>query len=219
MQLTGRGRGERDTGTRSLGNAGALLTALMSAVVPGAGQLRNGSLLRGLAYLALEIGGWTAYLSFRQGADDRLGDVSDFAGNYWDYDRYVERAQHPDSCASCGCPDGDAFDRDRALIEEARAGSRTRFLEYVARDAYGCGWDTGASRSIYAGLWDDREDMQGAQRWAGRFLFLNHLVSAVDAFFEARALRLHLDEQTDLKFDVRGLPLALHPEVRITRRF
>lgn len=210
---------ERSVGRRGIGSADAILTALMSALLPGAGQIRNGSILRGLAYLALEVGGWTAYLSFGQGADDRLAEASRFAKGYWDSTRYEQRAQLPDSCASCGCPDGEAFSRDLALIKEAQAGNHTRFLEYVGRDAYGCGWSSPTSRSIYAGLWGDREDMQGAQRWAGRLIFLNHLVAAVDAFLEARSLRLQLDEHTDVKFDVRGLPLDVRPEVCITRRF
>jgi hypothetical protein len=205
---------------RRRGNSRALLTALMSAAVPGAGQLRNGSLLRGLGYFAVEVTGWVAYGAFQQSSREKRDEYGDLAADDWDYSRYHTRAPDPDSCAfyDCGCglwsPDGDA-----EIVARMEAGDLSRFHEYLTRDAYACGWDSPLSREIYLGLWSDREDALGAQRWTGRLIFLNHLVSAVDAFVEARSLALDRDGQTQVQLRVRGPLFDPRPEVRITRRF
>jgi hypothetical protein len=210
----------RGAGDRLRGNSRALLTALMSAAVPGTGQLRNGSVLRGLGYLALEATGWVAYGAFKQSSREKRGEYGSLAEDHWDYDRYHTRAPDPDSCAAydCGCglwsPDSDA-----EIVARMEAGDLTRFHEYLTRDAYACGWDSRMSHDIYLGLWGDREDALGALRWTGRLIFLNHLASAVDAFVEARSLRLDHDGQTQLQLRVRGSLFDPRPEVRITRRF
>jgi hypothetical protein len=210
---------ERTVRQEPSGSASAVLTALMSAAVPGSGQLRNGSILRGLGYLALEISGWVAYLSFGRGSDNRLDEIEKMGDGYWSHDRYSSRATDPDSCHTCGCPDGEKFAHDDELITDAMESNRTRFYEYINRGTYGCGWDTDLSRSLYGGLWHDREGMQDAQRWAGRLIFLNHLVSAVDAFLEARSLKLRLDDRTEVRMRVGGLPFGCHPEIHVTRHF
>jgi len=201
-------------------NAGAFLTALLSGVVPGAGQLRNGSVLRGLGYFAAEVGGWVAYGAFRNGSRDRRGELARLAGAYWGYDRYHAWAPDPDSCASHGCACGLWSEQsDQEILDFSQRSDRGRFYEYVVRDAYACGWDTPLSRDLYLELWGDRDALLSAKRWMGRVIFLNHLVSAVDAFVEARARRLQWGERTQLRFDVHGRPGHLEPAVRVTRRF
>ncbi|MFH1145056.1 MAG: hypothetical protein V1774_10980 [Candidatus Eisenbacteria bacterium] len=210
----------RASGARSKINASAFLTGLMSAVLPGAGQVRNGSYLRGFGYFAAEVTGWVAYSSFRRANDDKGEDLDRFSGQYWEYDRYHTRAPGPDSCQVYQCPCGEWTEsRDAEIVGIIESGSRGRFLEYVTRDAYACGWDAPVSRDIYLSLYEDREDARTAQSWSGRLIFINHLISAVDAFLEVRAVRLQLDSATQVRFDVRGLPFRARPEVRITRHF
>ncbi|MBM3316918.1 MAG: hypothetical protein FJY75_03605 [Candidatus Eisenbacteria bacterium] len=202
------------------GNARALLAALMSAAVPGAGQLRNGAVLRGLGYFVLEVSGWVAYGAFRQSSREKRDEYAAFAGRHWDYERYHTRAPDPDSCSVYGCPSGmwsqPSDDEIAASLESA---NRDRFYEYATRDAYACGWDSPDSRSIYRGLWKDRESALEAKRWTGRAIFLNHLVSAADAFIGARSLGLDLGERTQVRMHLRGSPLDVRPEVRLTHRF
>ncbi len=209
---------ERRTGSGV--NGSAFVTALMSAVLPGAGQVRNGSYLRGFAYFAAEVTGWVAYSSFRRGSHDKEGELDQFADGYWSYDRYHRRAPDPDSCGvyECGCGLWTAS-RDEEIAQIIADGNASRLREYVSRDAYACGWDSPVSRDVYLGIWDDSEDLHSAQSWSGRLIFLNHLVSAVDAFLGARAVRVQLDSATQVRLDVRGLPFRARPEVRITRRF
>lgn len=214
--------GERDPAgiSRRPAHANALLTALMSAVVPGAGQIRNGSTLRGLVFMALEVSGWVAYGAFQQGAREKRSEYDGFAGDYWDYDRYHTRAPDPDSCSIYGCPAGLwNEDADAEILAALEGGQRSRFHEYVRRDAYACGWDTPESRALYRSLWDDRESLLSAKSWTGRLIFLNHLASAVDAFIGARGGRLGLGERTDVRLGMRGSLAGPHPEVRVTHTF
>jgi len=194
-------------------NGPAFLTGLMSAILPGAGQMRNGSYVRGFGYLAAEVTGWLAYNAFRDGNSLKTGELERLAGwppdsgdGHWSFVRYEE----------AGCWNEDPASELRDVIDH---GDRSRFLEYITRENYRCGWDSPLSFEIYHGIWSDREDLRSAQSWSSRLIFLNHLVSAVDAFLEARAIRLQLDRATQIRLDVRGLPFRPRPEVRITRHF
>jgi hypothetical protein len=211
----------RERESRPRGNARAFLPALMSAVVPGAGQLRNGSVLRGVGYLVVEVTGWVAYGAFRQSSREKRSEYGQLANASWDYERYRTRAPDPDSCSAYECPCGLwSEESDQEIVARMESSDRDRFYEYITRDAYACGWDTGASRALYHGLWEDREASLDAQRWTGRLIFLNHLLSAADAFIEARSrLHVNLDSQTQLGFRLRGSPLNLRPELRLTRCF
>ncbi len=206
-------------GAAERSNARAFLPALMSAVVPGAGQLYNGSLLRGLGYLALEVTGWTARTSFRNGVDDKRNELSSFADRYWDYDRYHRVAPSPDSCETYSCPsDFWSADRDSTIrAEEAQDGDR--FREHLTRDSYACGWAGPQSRQLYRALWDDREDLDSAKSFTTRMIFLNHLVSAVDAFIEARRFKVKLGASTDLGLQFDASPNRLSSHLVVTKRF
>jgi len=199
-------------------NARALLPALLSGLVPGAGQVRNGALLRGLGYFAVEVGGWIAYGAFRDGARDRLEEVARLT-EYWDHTRYQDVATNPDSCSQYGCTYGLWSAEADSEIVRLAASDRTRYYEYLTREAYACGWASTLSRSIYRETWDDREAMLDAKRWMGRVIFLNHLVSAVDAFIGARARQIELGPGTRLDMNLRGLPPRVAATVRVTHRF
>jgi hypothetical protein len=199
-------------------NARALWPALLSGLVPGAGQVRNGSLLRGLGFFAVEVGGWIAYGAFQAGSGERLDEVARLSA-YWDHTRYQEVATDPDSCALHDCTYGLwSAEADSEIVWLSQS-DETRYYEYLTREAYACGWDSTLSRSIYRETWDDREAMLDAKRWTGRLIFLNHLVSAVDAFIGARSRQIDLGQGTQLKMDVRGLPPRMVATVRVTRQF
>ncbi len=202
------------------GHARAFLAALMSGVIPGAGQLHNGSVLRGIGYLALEVGGWVAYTTFDKGSEEKEDELALAATEYWSYERYHARAPDPDSCVAYECPCGAWSEgRDAEIVGVIESGDRGALLEYLTRDAYACGWDGSLSRQMYASLWGDREHLLDARGWLGRVIFLNHLVSAVDAFIEARSLKLNIGADTHVKFNVRGLPREVRPEIRVTSHF
>ncbi len=199
-------------------NKKAIVPALMSAVIPGAGQWKNGTILRGLGFAAVEVTGWVAYLAFKDGADDKRGQMADVADARWDYQRYHTIAPDPAACAEAGCPSGDWSARSDSLIQLAESSNRSRFLDYITRVDYACGWDTPTSRHVYRGLWDDREDLLRAASFSGRIIFLNHFVSAVDAFLGARKVLIRLNEDTSMTLQLQGVPDHQHPRLMITSR-
>lgn len=214
MQQSGTGSPRRTNPNRR-----AIIPALMSAVVPGAGQLKNGSILRGLGYAVAEVGAWVAYTSFEKAADNKLDQMEGFAGGYWDYGRYHTIAPDPIACEEHGCPKDQWSPEADSIIVLAQEASRTRYLDYITRDAYACGWDTQTSRSLYRGLWDDREDLLSASSFSGRVIFLNHLISAVDAFMEARKVQVRLSDDTAMTLRIRGVPDATYPRLMISSSF
>ncbi len=199
-----------EAGTR-MSSRQALVPALMSAVVPGSGQVRNGSLLKGIAFAAVELTGWMAWFSFDHQADEKYGDLGSFGGRYWDFERYRRVAQNPDSCQvhGCGCNLYSASADSLIRLAEAQGGSR--FYDYLTRDAYACGWDTQLSRDLYLELHGDREDLLDAKRITGRLIFLNHAVAAVDAFLQAR--RVRVAGLADVRLRMSGLPGRPHTEL------
>lgn len=208
-----------DVGSGASSNRQALVPALMSAVVPGAGQLRNGSLLRGLGYVALELGGWMAYLSFSSDSKGKESELADFSNDYWSYDRYHRVAPYPDSCAAYGCPTGTWDQESDSLIVLMQSSGGSKFYDYIARNAYACGWDSRLSRDLYCDLWVDREDRLDDKRLVGQLIFLNHLISAVDAFMEARRFKVKVGGHTELGLRIRGLPNKVRPQLVFTSRF
>jgi hypothetical protein len=207
-------------------NRRALLPALMSALVPGAGQIRNGSLLRGLGYFAIEVTSWVARQSFEDDIGDKRGQLSSFAERYWDYDRYRRVTQNADSCDTHQCPysnprNGDPYwsaERDSTIAAEQAIGGE-RYREYITRDMYACGWDTPLSRDLYRSLWGEQDDLLSAKRFAGRVIFLNHLISAVDAFLEARRFRVKVGDSAELGLRLDCKPLKMSTRLMVTARF
>jgi hypothetical protein len=215
-------------------NKDALKRALMSAVIPGTGQLRNGSLLRGIGYMAIEVGEWIAFTSFKNGIDNKTSELGRFANNYWFIDQYREGAY------SSGC----SYDSESdSLVTQAMDFNRSRFYDYLAREEYSCGWDTtrvesGATDDMsdaernafykdlrknhfgkYVNIWDDREDLRSAKSTTGRLIFFNHLISAVDAFIEARKLRVPVGEFGEVKLDLNSNLKEVNPKLVYVHHF
>jgi len=214
-------RPRREAEPRRSGNSRALVPALMSAVVPGAGQVRNGSTLRGLAYFMLEVTGWVAYGAFHHGGTEKKSDYASLAERSWDYDRYYRRATDQDSCdAYAWCPCNEYTDeRDEEIQARMASSDPDRFYEYITREAYACGWDASASRSFYRRLWNDRQDLLDAKSWTGRAIFLNHFISAIDAFLEARRVGVEFDSGAELRMHVRSAPWERRSELCLTCSF
>jgi len=66
------------------------LPVLLSALVPGAGELYMGHLKRGIALMAVEAGAWSGYFyKHNQGLDTR-SEYEAFADDHWDQRRWID---------------------------------------------------------------------------------------------------------------------------------
>jgi hypothetical protein len=66
-----------------------LLAGIMSAVVPGTGEIYAGTWWRGLIHLGIEVGSWAAYFHYDARGDDQTALFETYANSHWDVTRYV----------------------------------------------------------------------------------------------------------------------------------
>jgi hypothetical protein len=164
--------------------------ALASAAVPGLGHLYVGE-RSGYLYLLAEAAGWVARTVFERSADDRREEAERFAGA-------------PDDPASAFSAERWALATggDAAELQALYVADRNAFLRVIASDdRYLQGWagDASATRATFQELRDRSQDMRHRARWAEKGLWLNHVVSAVDALRAARLHNLPLRRNLELK--------------------
>lgn len=182
------GSASEETGT------GAAKVFLLSLAVPGSGQMVRGE-KRGYLYLAVELAFWGSFFVLdNQGLDER-DEYEAFADDSWDYSAYAD--WYEENCMDC---EDCAEDYDcRPLAEH---GTQEYYEDIGKYAAYWRWWnidgdegevawdeysrDDLATRDLY---WDMRADSNTHLRQARYFMtaaFLNHLVSAADAFLSSR---------------------------------
>ena len=168
------------------------LSFLLSAILPGAGQLYNGS-RRGYAFLAVEASSWFVRTSYLDAADRKEADYRAYADRYWDFDRFKGSENSP----GCGfAPGADV------LLEQYRVEDPVRYYAQLATgDDYRCGWadaafDSGTDEVVSDHRTDYRNQRERSNTFQSRaglalgVLVLNRVVSAVDAFRLARGKEL-----------------------------
>jgi len=144
------------------------VAGLMSAVIPGTGQLTQGQ-KRGWVYLGVEVVAWFSYFALRSNGAQAEDDFQEFGDEHWTFARY-------DSVPGCA----NSEERDR--LQDLYDNSRDEYYEDIGReDVYACGWDDPESRAAFASTQDQSSDYYRASRYVASIAMVNHLVSAVDA--------------------------------------
>jgi len=170
------------TGTGGSGPSPAL-AGVLSAVVPGAGQLLQGQ-RRGWVYLGVEVVAWFSFAALREVGNRSEDDFEEFADLHWDFDRYETETE-------CGEGLGPRdFEEERDQLLELRETAKDDYYEDIGRqDVYACGWDDQGNRGDYLELRDQANRLFRASRWMTSAVLLNHVVSAVDAAKSAASRR------------------------------
>ncbi len=160
----------------------------MSALIPGTGQLYTGN-RSGYAYMLAEAIGWAGLFYFDNKADDQYHSATGMVGapsdsaSAWSFQRYA-----------------DATGDDPATLEQLYQADPSSFWYAVAHDdRLASGWTSTGSRASFA---DQLTHSNDTRRRVGQFegfLWLNHLVSAADAFRAARIYNLPLQRNLQLK--------------------
>lgn len=160
----------------------------MSALLPGTGQLYAGE-KSGYAFLLAEAVGWAGLFFFDNRADDQYNSATAAVGapgdttSEWSFQRYATETGN-----------------DPSGLEQLYAADPTSFWYAVAHDdRLALGWTNGGSRTSFS---DELARSDGTRRHAGQatsFLWLNHLLSAADAFRAARIYNLPLQRNLELK--------------------
>ncbi len=75
---------------RTTGRKSPLLAGLLSAVVPGAGEVYAGSYLLAGLFAGLEVGGWVANAHYNSLGDERTTQFQNYADAHWSVVKYAE---------------------------------------------------------------------------------------------------------------------------------
>ena len=161
------------------GTTSPFLAGLMSALVPGLGQLKQGD-ARGWAYLGLDIASWFAWASFNASGDQGLTDSRKTADTHWSMERYFATPQ--------GCEDSQGnivgpvdIDEESAQLQRNYESNRGRYYDDLGRNPYACGWGDMLIRDQYRQSRSDAQSFYTKADWTIALMVVNRLVSAVDA--------------------------------------
>jgi hypothetical protein len=174
--------------TRSMSPRRPGVAFLMSAILPGAGQLYNGD-HRGYLYLGLEAGAWFARLSYLDAGNTREGEYESFARRHWEFGKY-RAAAGMDGCTWSAADD--------SVLLWFNAHDMQQYYEEIGKyDKYRCGWDDfsfdpdhprtlSPNRSHYRDMRKQSNDLLSNARLALAVAVVNRVISGVDAFRSAR---------------------------------
>ena len=188
------------------------ISFLGSALIPGAGQLYNGSMKRAAAFFAIEVGLWTGFAAFRGNAQDKEDEYKALADEFWDFFVWIPGADNTS---------GHTIDVDSM-------GNPIKSNEYYENigkyDKFNSGWvgalnatDPTAERSLYLNLREDSNNLFARSTMMANIVMFNHLISVADAIFTAKKLNDAASVQFSLKAvsrwsngePVKGLSLSL----------
>ncbi len=195
------------------------VAGFLSALVPGAGQLIQGQ-SRGWAYLGVEGAAWFSVLSLHDAGNQAETDYRAFAGDpndthsRWAFHRY-------ETVTDCGEGLGPVdFESESEAIHRVYVNARDDYFDEIGRlNVYACGWTTQADRARYLGMRSHADALFSSARWVVGAMFLNHVVSAVDA---AKSASNRRKAEAGFSWDWRVAPtprgdLAFNME--LSRRF
>lgn len=198
------------------------LAFLMSAALPGTGQLAEGR-NRAFAYLGAEAFAWIAHFSWKDASQKKEQESEDFADRHWDYEEWKSNAA---DCVGAIPPGLNEADLQEALLSQQGSNADAYYASLAKQDGYRGGWDDfncdapdglSANRRTFHGMRQDSDDFLARARLATTFVFLNRIVSAVDAYRTARGARLSLTPRTHLELDLKGSIARPRAALRLRR--
>ncbi len=210
--LTGREETESDPA----GKVPPGLAFLMSAVLPGSGQLAEGR-RRAFLYLAVEAVAWISHFSFEDAGNKKEGEYEAYARAHWDLEQWRSLAYGDvDSCLNAMPSGVNPADAEETLVGFLEEGNYQHYYEDIGKlEAYRGGWDDyscerpeemSPNRTDYRSMRADSNDYLEKARFAKTVAFLNRIVSSVDAYRTARGARISLTSSTSLEIGVSGSP-------------
>jgi hypothetical protein len=205
------------------------LAFLMSAAVPGAGQLAEGR-NRAFAYLGLEAMAWIAHFSWKDAGDRKEVEYKSYADNHWSLQQWDSLATATSTECVKPIPDGVNYaDARVTLISFIDARNYQHYYEDIGKlEAYRAGWDDFDCSSPTPGMSGHRAEYRSMRAKSNDYLtmarsaitvaFLNRIVSAVDAYRTARGARMRF-AGAELKFGMSGSFARPKATIKLTKRF
>jgi hypothetical protein len=208
------------------GEKSAILGALMSAVVPGAGEFYAKSYIKAAAFFLAEAGLWTFYAIQRANGDDKTDEYEAYANQHWDVYKYAAWLKNENFS---GAENIDLSADKETLRRQVNAVESVNFShslpEYGAQQYYEvigkyksfiAGWSdaSGVTRAnyisyslpqvdSYMNTRQDANDFYDAGSTALNVVIVNHLLSAADAAWTVSIFNKNLKIETGMHYENR----------------
>jgi hypothetical protein len=218
-----------ERGTDRAGDVPPALAFLMSAALPGTGQLAEGR-NRAFIYLGLEAVSWVAHFSWNDAGNNKEKEYQAYARQHWTVGTYAANAgpDRPDSCANA-LPSGLSYDDQLATLQGfIDSKNWQHYYEDIGKlEAYRAGWDDydcatpaqmSPDRVEYRSMRATSNDYLNKARLALTVAFLNRVVSAVDAYRTARGAKLRVGG-ADVKLSMGGSLARPRATLKLTKSF
>jgi hypothetical protein len=199
---------------------------LMSAVLPGSGQIAEGR-NRAFAYLGVEALAWIAHFSWLDAGNKKEGEYEAYARGHWEFTAWDSLASESNPTCQALPPNVQYAEQRKTLLDFLEAKNYQHYYEDIGKlEAYRAGWDDfdcatpdlmSANRRHYRGMREDSNNYLDSARNALTVIFLNHVISAVDAYRTAKGAHLSLPGGAEVKFRVAGSPRNPSVGLRVTR--
>ncbi|MDZ7266161.1 MAG: DUF5683 domain-containing protein [candidate division KSB1 bacterium] len=191
--------------------------AILSAVLPGAGQIYNRSYLKSLLFLGMEAGAWGAYAKFTRSGNRKTDAFERFADQHWSEGRYWDSIDR-----AFGCSPGDRAcerQKERENFSHYLPDSKNQtYYENIGKyDQFNAGWDDSISgeilqrdsqnRLLYTTMRREANEQFHKATLSSSLAMVNHLVSMAEAAFAA-----HKFNQTQARGASIGMRLQKHHE-------
>jgi len=190
----------------------------LSAALPGAGQFYlDRSNLLSYVYVGVEALAWYLNVTWDRDGDDKTREFEEFAWRgvvaevdgaprneileeegHWSWARWREtyrgEADPPPGCELFF----DVFDYEEvdSTLVYFWFENRREFYEDIGKyDKYGCGWANPEDRETYRAMRAEANDLLNRSRNMRSVILVNHLASAIHAFFQARRHNAMVEEQ------------------------
>ncbi|MGH7492463.1 MAG: DUF5683 domain-containing protein [bacterium] len=171
-----------------------LKAALLSAVLPGAGQVYNHSYWSALLFLGIEAGGLYTNFKYNNEGDELTASFEQFADLHWAEPRYWDSLAR-DSGGKCSANDLQClrdYERDSFSHFLPATKNQTYYENIGKYDQFNGGWDDGsgdarerdsANRESYTYMRLEANDKYKTATTGITVVIINHLVSALHAAY------------------------------------
>jgi hypothetical protein len=185
---------------------------LMSAIVPGLGQIYAGSKLRGAVFLALEAAGWATFAYYQTEGKDKEDEYEDFAddhwirGNYWTAVQEIAELNDWPGGPVENAPWSELINYlPQNFTHELPSSNTQQYYEMIGKylSQFGYGWDDAEeapddTTNYFDGTFDhnhpgfyndlryDSNKLLDRATIAIEIVLVNHVISALDAGFLVR---------------------------------
>ncbi len=205
------------------------LAFLMSAAIPGTGQLAEGR-NRAFIYLGLEAVSWVAHFSYNDAGNNKEKEYQAYARQHWTLGTYAANASD-DSPTRCNqaIPAGLSYNDELATLQGfIDTKNWQHYYEDIGKlEAYRAGWDDfdcatpnqmSPDRVEYRNMRATSNDYLNKARLALTAAFLNRVVSAVDAYRIARGAKVRIGG-AGLRFSMGGSLARPKATLKLTKNF